>query len=188
MAINYYSDIAITLYRELTPEEQANWEKKLTQYALIITTTSTALLETDKLVRKEMKGKALAMVDSLIRSVYAGLESCHSLLSGAMVKVKEGKMPDFNGSIPFPKPPPELPTNSDDMPSWFMLNWELVDSVIALVATRSPTLAAMLPPIEAGGRELVNELQHYFPPDHLNKFPTSVDFPDFPTAATSTAK
>ena len=163
----------------MTPEEQKNWEKKLTQYALIITTTSTALLEIDKLVRKEMKGPKLAVVDSLIRALYAGLESCQSLLSDAMAKVKAGKMPDFNGDVAFPKPLPNFPANNEDMPSWFMLNWEIIESTISLVATKNPKLAIILPPIEAGGRELVNELQHYFPLD--KKLSASVDSPDFPT-------
>ena len=153
----------------------------MTQYGLIITTTSTALLGMDKVVRREMKGPALAVVDSLIRGIYVGLENCHSLLSDAMAKVKAGKMPNFNGNVSFPKPLPQLPTNSEDLPSWFMLNWDIIESVIALAATRHPKLATILPSIEAGGRELVSELQQYFPPDHLNRFPTSVDFPDFPT-------
>ena len=154
----------------------------MTQYGLVITTTSTALLGIDKVVRKELKGTALAVMDSLIRGVYAGLENCHSLLSDAMTKVKAGKMPDFNGKVPFPKPLPQLPTNNDDLPSWFMLNWDIIDSVIALIATKHPKLATILPSIEAGGTELVNELQQYFPPDHLNRFPKLVNFPDFPTA------
>ena len=168
-------------YRQLTPEEQKLWERKLTQYALIITATGTALLDIDKLVRKELKGVPLAVLDSLIRAMYVALQNCHGLLNEAMTRVKAGKMPDFNSDIPFPKPPPKLPENSNDIPSWFMLNWDLVEQVIALVATRNSKLAKMLPMIEAGGRELVKELQNYFPPDHLNKLPTSGSFPHFPT-------
>ena len=129
-----------------------------------------------------MKGAALAVVDSLIRGLYVGLENCHSLLSDAMVTVKAGKTPDFNGNVPFPKPLSQLPTNNEDLPSWFMLNWDIIENVIALIAMKNPKLAIILPSIEAGGRELVSELQQYFSPDHLNKFPTSVDFPEFPTA------
>ena len=104
-----------------------------------------------------------------------------------MTKVKAGKMPDFNSDVPFPKPLPQLPMDSEDLPSWFILNWDVIENVIALVATKSPKLATILPTIEAGGRELVNELQHHFSPDHLNKFPTSAKFPDFPSGQSDRA-
>jgi len=132
-------------------------------------------------VRREMKGSLLAVMDSLIRGVYVGLRSCHSLLNDAMTKVKAGKMPDFNSEVPFPKPIPQLPTDAEDLPSWFILNWDIIENVIALAATRSPKLATILPTIRAAGEELVKELQHYFSPDHLNKFPRSAKFPDFPS-------
>ena len=90
-----------------------------------------------------IEGSSLAVVDSLIRGVYVGLQSCHSLLSDAMTKVKAAKMLNFNSDVLFSKLIPQLSMDTKDL-LWFVLIWGSIENVVTLVATRSRKLATLL--------------------------------------------
>ena len=120
----------------------------------------------------------LGIIDSLIRGLYAGLEQVYTMLFDAYNQVKEGKWPDFTGSVPFPSAPTPLPAKTDDMPSWFETSWNIVRYSLNLLATKNSQIATILPSIEVAGDELVESLLEYFPPSYQNKIP---DFPSFPS-------
>ena len=176
MPINLY-----TRNRKLTPEQQKDWEKKLVEYAYIVSISGEILLGIDKLVKEKVTGKPLAVMDSLIRSIYAGLQKVYSMLKDAYDQVKAGKWPDFTSEVPFPKPLPNLPSSKSDMPNWFVLAWKTIEDALNLLAQRSSKLAEFLPAIEAAGDELVKDLTHYFPPSNEV---TLTSFPAFPLPIT----
>ena len=165
--------------RKLTPEQQKDWEKKLIQYAYVVSITGEILLGVDKLVKEKVTGKPLAIMDSLIRSIYVGLEQVYTMLKGGYDQVKAGKWPDFTNEVPFPPPLPPPPSSPTDTPSWFVIAWKTIEDGLNLLAQRSSKIAEFLPPIEAAGDELVKDLTHYFPPSHNHQIPTLTSFPAF---------
>ena len=72
-------------------------------------------------MKETVTGKPLGVMDSLIRSIYAGLEKVHGELRYAYDQVQDGKWPDFTNEVPFPPAPPPPPSSTSDMPSWFMI-------------------------------------------------------------------
>ena len=147
----------------MTPQQQQDWEKKLKQYAYIITTTCDVLLGIDKLVMEKLKGKPLGIMDATIRSIYAGLAKVFTMLHEAYEQAQAGTKPDFTNELPFPDKLPVLPANPTEFPSWFTIAWKTVENTLNALATRNSKLAEFLPPVEAGGDELVKDLAKYFP-------------------------
>ena len=180
--------ILYTIYRPLTPEQQKDWEKKLTQYAYINNITCEVLLGVDKLVKEKAKGKMLGIIDSLIRAIYAGLEKVYSILKDAFDQVQAGKSPDFTNDVPFPPVPPSMPSFTGKFPSWFMIAWKTVEAGLNLLAERNSKIAEFLPPIEAAGDELVKDLQYYFPPNHQHQLPDLQEFPTLPPSKSDPPK
>ena len=136
------------------------------------------LLGIDKLVKeKVMNKKALGIIDSSIRGVYAGLEKVYSMLKDAYDQVQDGKWPDFTQEVPFPPAPSPPPSSPSDMPSWFIIAWKVIENGLNFLATRNSKIAEFLPPIEAAGNELVKDLMQYFSPSHNHQIPTLTSFP-----------
>ena len=126
--------------------------------------------------------KAKGVMDSLIRSIYAGLLKIYSMLSDAYKQVQNKKYPDFTNDVPFPPAPPPIPSNPTDMPSWFMSAWEAIQGALNFLADENSKIAEILPPIEAVGNELVKDLQKYFSPSKQDQFRTLTGFPKSPPA------
>ena len=136
----------------------------------------------DKLVKEKATGKALGVMDSLIRGIYAGLEKVYSELKDAHDQVQAGKWPDFTNEVPFPPAPPPPHSSSADMPSWFMIAWKAIKDGLNLLAQKSSKIAEFLPSIEAAGDELVKDLLQYFSPSHQHQIPALTSFPAFPAS------
>jgi len=170
--------------RPLTPQQQQDWEKKLTRHAYIVSMASNVLLGVYKTAKEMLKGTALSKIISSVDAVYAGLKKVYGILSDAYKEVKEGKRPDFSGEVPFPVAPPVPPeaSNCHDSPSWFMAAWKIVEDGLKLLAKKHTKLAKFLHHIKEAGDDLVEELQKHFSPDHFHKYPTLSSFPSFPTA------
>ncbi|XP_065914048.1 uncharacterized protein [Dysidea avara] len=163
--------------QKLTPEQQQDWEKKLMQYAYIVTITCDVLMGIDKIVMEKLTGKPLGIVDSTIRAVYAGLSKVYTMLQDGYKQAQAGQKPDFTNELPFPDQPSPLPANAKDFPSWFMVAWNTVKNALNLLAARNPKTAEFLPPIEAAGDELVKDLQQYFPSQDIYAMKA---FPEIP--------
>jgi len=99
------------------------------------------------------------------------------MLKDGYDQVKAGKAPDFTNEIPFPPPLPSPPSETSDMPSWFMLAWKAVEGGLNLLAQRSSKIAEILPPIQAAGDEMVKDLIKYFYPSHQHQIPNLTSFP-----------
>ena len=180
--------MCIIIIRPLTPEEQKEWEKKLTQYAYIVSVTSNTLIEVNKAANEKLTGIPLGVTVSLTNALLVGLEKVYDILSGAYDEVKDGKWPDFTSEVPFPPAPSPPPSNIDGSPSWFETSWRTVQDDLDYLALHNGKIALLLPPIVAAGDELVRELQKYFPPDNGYKYPSLKSFPSFPTAKPHPAK
>ena len=147
----------------LTPEQQTEWKKKLTNYAYEVSIACDALNAMQKVIQGKVSGTVFKVMDASIRAVYAGLLKVYDMLNDAMSQVKKGLMPDFTGEIDFPPQPPPLPSDPSKIPSWFQIAWKTIEDSLNLLAQKNPKLAEYLPPIEAAGNELVKDLEKYFP-------------------------
>lgn len=161
----------LCLCSKLTPEQKEDWEKKLRQYAYIVTITCDALVGIDKLVTEKLTEKPLGVMDSVIRGIYAGLAKVYTMLKDGHEQAQAGTKPDFSNELPFPDNPPPLPGSNTDFSSWWMIAWNIVKSGLSMLATKNSKIAEIFPPIEAAGDELVKDLEKYFPSQIGVEFP-----------------
>ena len=99
---------------------------------------------------------------AILGSISAGGMSVYTEFKSAFDKVvKDGVVPDFEGEIPFPPPPPSIPDERSAV-SWFQLGWNAIESALYIAAQKSSKLRAALDPLEKAGNELVKELNKYF--------------------------
>jgi len=176
----YSHGYALAMYfdcRKLTPEQQQDWEKKLMQYAYIVTTTCDVLMGVDKIVMEKLTGKPLGVVDATIRAIYAGLSKIYTMIQDGYKQAQAGQKPDFTNELSFPDLPSPLPADANGFPSWFMVAWNTIKNALSLLAARNYKIAELLPPIEAAGDELAKDLQQYFP---SQDFYAMKAFPEIP--------
>lgn len=150
----------------LSDKEVKEWEDKLASWADYVEISANALLMVEKIVDSTVTNKdARAGTDMAVRAIYKGLQEVVEIFRNEYDKVqKEKKKPDFNNApLPPPSKLPDLPADDGKSAiSWWQMAWSSISATLDAVARKVPKIAVAVGPMEAAGKQLMEDLDKYF--------------------------
>lgn len=150
----------------MSDEQVKEWEDKLAGWADYVTISANVLLMVQKIVDSTVTNKdARAGTDIAVRAIYKGLQEVIEIFRNEYDKVKKDKKkPDFtNEPLPPPSKLPDLPAEDGKSAiSWWQMAWSSISATLDAVARKVPKISVAVGPMEAAGKQLVEDLDKYF--------------------------